>query len=230
MAEFNNSWVLGIDTSTVVNTGLARAEEQLVSRSVGDSRSHVELLTRNIAAALSDCAIQYADLTAIGVGVGPGPFTGLRVGITAAETMGFALGIPVIGVCSLDVLAAQYVDLGAESGFIVVSDARRKELYWAEYDAFGNRIGEPSVGTPESLPELPVLGPGIAAYPGVLGPRALAGAPTSLDAGFLAAHLADLPHLELTPLYLREPDAELPSRRKSVLASPLRTARHREKS
>ncbi|MDR0436328.1 MAG: tRNA (adenosine(37)-N6)-threonylcarbamoyltransferase complex dimerization subunit type 1 TsaB, partial [Propionibacteriaceae bacterium] len=222
MAEFSDAWVLGIDTSTAVGVGLARDGQLLVSRCVGDAVSHVELLARGINAVLSDCEVGYADLTAIGVGVGPGPFTGLRVGIAAAETLGFALNIPVVGVCSLDVLAAQYADLGAESGFVVVTDARRKELYWAEYDEYGRRVAGPYVDAPDTLPELPVLGPGVACYPELLGSRALSGAPASLDAGFLAAHLANLSHLGVAPLYLREPDAELPSRRKSVLTSTLR--------
>ncbi|MDR2620129.1 MAG: tRNA (adenosine(37)-N6)-threonylcarbamoyltransferase complex dimerization subunit type 1 TsaB [Propionibacteriaceae bacterium] len=224
MFNFKDTWVLGIDTSSQVNVGLAHNGNLMVSRGVGDSRSHVELLARATNAVLADCELAYANLTAIGVGVGPGPFTGLRVGIAAAETLGFALGIPVIGVCSLDVLAAQYADLGAESGFVVAMDARRKELYWAEYDQYGTRLGEPQVGAPDTLPELPTLGPGVAKYPEVLGERVPFGAPVSMDAGFLAAQLRNLPQLPLTPLYLREPDAEAPSRRKSVLVSPLRTA------
>ncbi|MDR1355953.1 MAG: tRNA (adenosine(37)-N6)-threonylcarbamoyltransferase complex dimerization subunit type 1 TsaB [Propionibacteriaceae bacterium] len=223
--SFSDAWVLGIDTSTVVNTGLARNGQLLVSRHVGDSMNHVELLAKSVTAVLADCEVRYAALSAIGVGVGPGPFTGLRVGIAAAETLGFALGIPVIGVCSLDVLAAQYADFGAESAFVVTVDARRKELYWAEYDMFGRRVGDPQVGAPDTLPDLPVLGPGVALYPELLGSRALFGAPSDLDAGFLAARLAILPHLNLTPLYLREPDAALPNRRKSVLANTLRASK-----
>ena len=83
------------------------------------------------------------------VGMGPGPFTGLRVGIAFAHTFARARNIKVIGVCSLDAIAAQI----NEKDFIVATDARRKEWYWARYTN-GIRIGEPAVSFPADVEKL----------------------------------------------------------------------------
>jgi tRNA threonylcarbamoyl adenosine modification protein YeaZ len=83
------------------------------------------------------------------VGMGPGPFTGLRVGIAFAHTFARARNIKVIGVCSLDAIAAQV----NEKDFIVATDARRKEWYWACYTN-GIRIGEPAVSFPTDVEKL----------------------------------------------------------------------------
>ena len=85
----------------------------------------------------SDAGASRADLTAVAVGVGPGPYTGLRVGVVTARVLGAVLGVAVCGVCSLDVIAAA-VPRGRE--FLVAADARRKEVYWARYDAAGTRV------------------------------------------------------------------------------------------
>jgi len=190
--------VLGIDTSARVAVGLADGERVLASQLVGDTRSHVELLARTVAQVVGDAGL--GKVARIGVGVGPGPFTGLRVGIATALTLGQALGVPVTGVCSLDVIALQHA--GVPGGFVVVLDARRHEVYWARYDASGLRVAGPFVGGAHELPALPVVG--------MLGG-------TSVDAGFLASHLDRLPDVGLEPLYLRQPDAELPSTRKSAI-------------
>jgi len=79
------------------------------------------------------------------VGIGPGPFTGLRVGITFAHTFALARQIPVIGVCSLDAIAID------QNEYTVAIDARRKEIYWARYKD-GQRISGPSVNKPSEVP------------------------------------------------------------------------------
>jgi len=89
--------------------------------------SHSELLAPAITHVLADAGADRADLTAIAVGVGPGPYTGLRVGIVTARVLGAVLGIPVHGVCSLDIIAA---DVKAPR-FLVATDARRREVYYA---------------------------------------------------------------------------------------------------
>ena len=204
--------VLGIDTSTCVSVGLADGERVLARRLVGDTRSHVELLAGTVAQVVAQAGVKLSELERIGVGVGPGPFTGLRVGIATARVLGVALGVPVTGVCGLDVIAGYVPSTGP---FLVVSDARRQEVYWARYDASGLRVAGPFVGAPSSLPELPGFGPALAVYPEL----ARGGAVMGVDAGWLAAHLDMAPDVGLEPLYLRQPDAEVASTRKSTLVS-----------
>jgi tRNA threonylcarbamoyl adenosine modification protein YeaZ len=200
--------VLGIDTSTDVCCGLAVDGGIVASGLVADRRAHAEQLMPTILDLLDRVGFALADLTGIVVGVGPGPFTGLRVGIVTAQTLGAVLGIEVRGVCSLDAVAAAHV---ADGEFLAVSDARRKEVYWARYAADGARLAGPFVTAPAELPALPVVGPGA----GLVG-----GEPTLLDGGVLAAAGPTLPDAGLTPLYLRRPDAEVPTRRKSTLLQP----------
>ncbi|AJQ90321.1 tRNA (adenosine(37)-N6)-threonylcarbamoyltransferase complex dimerization subunit type 1 TsaB [Propionibacterium freudenreichii] len=212
------TWTLCIDTSTDVCAGLARDSEVVASAHVGDNHSHVELLMPTIMGLLADAGIGLSRVDRVGVGSGPGPFTGLRVGMATAFTLEVAGNKPVKGVCSLDVMAAQWrATAPAPDEFVIASDARRKELYWARYDQTGRR-GEPQVTLPTALPDLPIAGPGVAVFAELLTSRMPAGAPTSIDAGFMAAHLSQLPDAGREPMYLREPDAKPPSARKSALA------------
>ncbi|MFT4296824.1 MAG: tRNA (adenosine(37)-N6)-threonylcarbamoyltransferase complex dimerization subunit type 1 TsaB [Micropruina sp.] len=202
---------LGIDTSTDVRVGLADDTGVLVAGAVTDNRAHAEQLMPLINATLAEAGRTLADVGSIVVGVGPGPFTGLRVGVVTAQTLGFALGVPVRGVCSLDAVAAGHVAAGAPGEFLVVSDARRREVYWACYAADGTCLEGPAVSPASDLPDLPVVGPGA----GLAG-----GAPTPLDGGVLALAGPGLPDAGLSPLYLRRPDAEVPTTRKSTLLQP----------
>ena len=94
-----------------------------------DARAHGELLAPGIEWVLAEGGVRPADLTAIVAGLGPGPFTGLRVGLVTAASMGQALAVPTYGVCSLDGIGALTSDVT-----LVATDARRKEVYWAVYD------------------------------------------------------------------------------------------------
>jgi tRNA threonylcarbamoyl adenosine modification protein YeaZ len=219
--------VLSLDTSTVAAVGLARHHTVLASLTVDDPRRHVEELIVLVHRALEGADLRLADVDHIVVGVGPGPFTGLRVGIATAATLGLAAAIPVRGICSLDAIAAQLtVDSVPSGDFVVATDARRKEVYWARYGPDGRRLDGPTVGVPESLPALPTVGPATTVYPDRLqvGPG-----PRSLDPGLLAAAGLDLPDAGTEPLYLRRPDAAEPTRPKSVLLTrpplPPRTRR-----
>lgn len=158
-------------------------------------------------------------VTAVVAGVGPGPYTGLRVGLVTATTFGSALGVPVHGLCTLDGLA--YAS-GLEGPFVVATDARRKEVYWARYASPRERIGEPAVDRPADIAEqvagLPVVGAGgllyPEAFPDTRGPEHVsAAALASLAAEKLAAGEEFLPPL---PLYLRRPDAQVPKNYKVV--------------
>ncbi len=196
------TWTLGIDTSHLVAVGLAHDGVPVSRAVVADTRAHGETLTPLIQQLLSDTGISWADIEAFAVGMGPGPFTGLRVGIVAARTLAAISGHPVHGVCSLDVIAAQWTEAPQE--FVVASDARRREYYWARYRD-GVRIGEPQVSSPDQLPKLPLAGP-----VGDSGPK-------ELDAAVLAAHWAELPPVAGEPYYLRPADAAVPKARKSAL-------------
>jgi tRNA threonylcarbamoyl adenosine modification protein YeaZ len=178
---------------------------------------HGEHLAPLVARAMEDAGIVRQDLTAVAVGVGPGPFTGLRVGIVTARTLGFVLEIPVYGVCSLDAVALEVVGTSAADGsFLVATDARRKEVYLASYDADGRRLEGPVVTKPaEVATDAPVAGAGPVLYPDAF-PRAIA--PERPSAGWLAhgvsGELVDL--LDPEPLYLRRPDAVAGAPRKPV--------------
>lgn len=211
--------VLAVDTSTTVAVGLARGGTVLAVAGVADPRAHVEQLTPLVQRCLAEAGARPGDLDQLVVGLGPGPFTGLRVGIVTAQVLATALRRPWRGVCSLDVLARQHVleHRDAEqqdSAFVVATDARRREVYWARYDADGRRVDGPRVSAPADVPRLSTVGPAADLYPGVL--DAVIG-PRTLDAGVLAAHGLDLPDAGREPLYLRRPDAAEPTQRKSVL-------------
>jgi len=156
--------LLGLDTATpAVTVALHDGCQPLAQLVTVDAHRHAELVAPAIAKVIADAGAERGDLTGIAVGVGPGPYTGLRVGIVTARVLGTALGVPVYGVCSLDVLAA---DVEGDGGFAVATDAKRREVYWARYDETGRLTG-PHVGPPADVPgrDLPVAGEGPLLYP-----------------------------------------------------------------
>ncbi len=199
------SVILTLDTSTpAVTAGIVRRDDLtvLAERVNVDARAHAERLTPNVLAALADADLTMADLAAVVVGCGPGPFTGLRAGMATAAAYGHALGIPVRGVCSLDAIGVL-----TTGDTLVVTDARRREIYWARYQD-GVRTEGPAVSAPADVDAATA--------------RAVAGSPEH-------AALFDLPHCEpvyptpaglvaavnwaeepapLVALYLRRPDAQ----------------------
>lgn len=215
--------VLAVDTSHQVAVGLARDGEVLATRAVPDARSHVEQLTPSVIACLDDAGLVIGDIGSVVIGLGPGPFTGLRVGIVSGWTLAATLGVDWEGVCSLDVIARQWPAGTAPDEFVVCSDARRSELYWARYRD-GERVDGPNVGRPGELPDLPTVGPGVGHYGEELGDRVIDG-PRALDAGVMATIGWQLPSAGAEPLYLRRPDAAEPGRRKSALPTGPRLLR-----
>ncbi len=210
--------LLAFDTATpAVTVALHDGERVVATQTRVDARRHGELLAPAITALLDEAWVPRQDVTAIAVGVGPGPFTGLRVGLVTARTLGLALDIPVYGVCTLDVLAAQAVHGGdVTAPFLVATDARRKEVYWASYDEAGARLDGPHVSRPADVAtDRPVVGAGGRlypdAFPGAVGPE-------HPDAGVLAGVVSDerVELLDPDPLYLRRPDVAAPASRKPV--------------
>lgn len=222
--------LLAIDTATsAITVALHDGQRVLAESSTLDPRRHGEYVAPGIAEVLARAGRTPADVSAVVAGTGPGPFTGLRVGLVTARTFAFACGIPVFGVCSLDVLAHQaWLEDAAALGqsCVVATDARRKEVYWARYDITARgvvRRSEPMVAKAETIAEavrgLPVIGRGAVLYAESFGPHqglldVSAGALADLAARRLAAG-EELPGPE--PMYLRRPDAMLPPPRKSAL-------------
>lgn len=210
--------LLAFDTATPRVTVALHDGDRVVAEHTSEApMRHAEQLAPMIARSLADAGIVRQDLTAIAVGVGPGPFTGLRVGIVTARTLGFVLEIPVYGVCSLDAIALEVVGTASAAGsFLVATDARRKEVYLASYDSDGRRLEGPVVSRPADVAtDAPIAGAGPSLYPDDF-PHAIA--PASPSAGWLAkgvtAELVDL--LDAEPLYLRRPDAVAGAPRKPV--------------
>ena len=175
------------------------------------AHAHGELLAPAMASCLESVG---GTVDAVVAGLGPGPFTGLRVGLVSAAAFGFARSIPTYGVCSLDGIGATLA-----GRVLVAGDARRREIYWAVY-ADGERQGDPAVDRPAEV---------AARWPGDR-PDAMAGAGARMYADALGLPLLDRDYPDpvvlaglaaerirsrtssetLVPAYLREPDATPP--------------------
>ncbi|KQR97356.1 tRNA threonylcarbamoyladenosine biosynthesis protein TsaB [Williamsia sp. Leaf354] len=211
--------VLAIDTSTpTVTTGVAEVTPSdgikvLAERAVDTPRGHAEILTTLILDCLSDAGVARADLDAVVVGCGPGPFTGLRVGMATAAAFADALGLPLHGVCSLDAIAA---NVTGAARVLVVTDARRREVYWALYGPDG-RLAGPAVDTPADLIEwlrgeqAPDVTVGSPDHVRLIGAHHVDAATSPTTAGLVAAARTSVESgtaaEPVVPLYLRRPDA-----------------------
>ncbi|MCT2546421.1 MULTISPECIES: tRNA (adenosine(37)-N6)-threonylcarbamoyltransferase complex dimerization subunit type 1 TsaB [Streptomyces] len=215
--------LLAVDTATpAVTVALHDGTSVVAESGQVDARRHGELLLPAVDRVLAEAGVKLDAVTDVVVGVGPGPYTGLRVGLVTAATFGSALSVPVHGLCTLDGLAYAAGLAGLEGPFAVATDARRKEVYWARYDDPRTRVTGPAVDRPadiaEQLAGLPVVGAGAVLYPEAF-PDARepehvsAGALAALAAERLAAGAELLPP---QPLYLRRPDAQVPKNYKVV--------------
>lgn len=141
--------MLAMDTSSPATSVAVIAGDVLLAHAVHvDARRHAEVIAVLVEQALAEAGSP--EVTAVACGVGPGAYTGLRVGVSSAQAYGFAWGVPVLGVCSLDAMARAASE--AVSGpFACAIDARRKEVYWAQYDADGERIAGPHVQRPGDI-------------------------------------------------------------------------------
>jgi tRNA threonylcarbamoyl adenosine modification protein YeaZ len=208
MEQAVSTVILAIDTATpAVTAGIVKLDgvEVLAERVTVDARAHAEQLTPNVLAALTDAGLTVDDLGAVVVGCGPGPFTGLRVGMATAAAYGHALGIPVHGVCSLDAIGIESAATAAE--VLVVTDARRREVYWARYRD-GVRVDGPAVDAPADVPADADAVAGSPEHAALFDlPRLAAVYPTAAG---LVRSVADwtAEPAPLVPLYLRRPDAK----------------------
>jgi tRNA threonylcarbamoyl adenosine modification protein YeaZ len=181
-----------------------------------DARAHGEVLAPAIEWCLAEARIAVGELGAIVAGTGPGPYTGLRVGLVTAAALADALDVPAYGVCSLDAIGA-----ALPGDVLVAADARRREVYWATYSN-GERVDGPGVAKPADLTlpsDTAMAGAGARLYADVLGlPLLDQDYPDPAALATLAADriIAGSPSEVLVPLYLRQPDAVEPAPRKSV--------------
>ena len=185
---------LAIDTATARTQFALLKGDELIWQEIEDgATTHGDVLAKFGALAAKE------NIDQVIVGMGPGPFTGLRTGIVFARSFAFAQGLPVHGICSLDAIAFG-IDLPE---FVVATDARRKELYWAKY-VNGTRVGEPMVTAPSELPKLPTFGEGALKYS------------LTSDTTHLYPKLISFPKLVQVddPMYLRHPDAVATADRK----------------
>jgi tRNA threonylcarbamoyl adenosine modification protein YeaZ len=203
--------LLAIDTSAGTSVAVVdRDAGVLCELNSFDTRRHSEVIGDLIRAALDESGIAVTALSGVAVGMGPGPFTGLRVGIAAARAFAFGAGKPVVPVVSHDAVA-----FGATEPVLVVTDARRREVYWSAYsgsDAVGLpvRLLGPELLRPEDL-EAQV--PGYATYRR-LDASAVSAASVGLLAEGLFAHKRAFAGDEA--LYLRAPDVTVSAGPKRV--------------
>ncbi|GAB3404193.1 tRNA (adenosine(37)-N6)-threonylcarbamoyltransferase complex dimerization subunit type 1 TsaB [Schumannella luteola] len=214
--------LLAIDTSAGTSVAVVDGPDRVLAERIEtDTRSHAEKVGTLIAAVLADAGITASDVDAVAAGLGPGPFTGLRVGIAAARAFALGRGVPVIGVPSHAAVA-----LDAEGSVIVVTDARRRELAWTAFAAT-----EPAAtGIPVAVrgPELVRADEAEALFATLTAPGAALAGAVRVDAqaipagglGLLAARLraAGAASSVLEPLYLRPPDVTLSAGPKRVTA------------
>lgn len=237
--------VLAVDTSTptvtagVVSVSTVGAPTVLAERTTHGARRHVEALAPQIVECLQVAGAAATDISAVVAGVGPGPFTGLRVGLATAAAFADAIGRPCYAVTSLDAIARAAVehpdladaDIDPASAFLVCTDARRREVYWAMYGAAGEPLTPPDVARPAAVREwceaagrIPTprwaVGAGATLYADTFQlPIPVTAVPTAAALVTIASPriLAAAPSEPLTPHYLRRPDAEVATVRKSVL-------------
>lgn len=229
--------ILGIETS-VEHVGVALGDHRgvVASTTVAGDRRHAESLAPMISFITAQAGVEMADLTAIAVDAGPGLFTGMRVGLATAHTMAWALEIPVVPVCSLDVLAMNAVVEGVIADDVPVAaalDARRGEVYWALYRFRDGGIEPMSIRAPEvCAPEdvaivlneraeqVTCVGSGFVRHSGIFEPvtwatclpGALAhpGAENLVRLAMMKMSSDDLVEAtNVAPMYLRAPDAEI---------------------
>ena len=214
---------LAMDTSATASAAVNRDGQTIAHRATDSHQNHSEVLAGFITDVLTEAGLDPTDpagLDGIFVGVGPGPFTGLRAGIITAQTLAHTWNVPIYGVLSHDGLAhrvaADAFRIGAEE-FIIATDARRKEVYWAHYDNIGGqpmRLHGPFVTKPTEVTKLPVYGAGAGLYPDDL--YGMTGHTEAVpDAADIAAYGSLALRrgrglLPVEPQYLRGHDAKIP--------------------
>jgi tRNA threonylcarbamoyladenosine biosynthesis protein TsaB len=222
--------ILGIETATIqVGCAIGGHEGVLASFHAARGRRHVETLVPAIEFMCRQAQIDLSEISVVAVDVGPGLFSGLRVGVAAAKALAQALRVPTIGISSLDLLA--FPVRHTNRLIVPAVDARRGELFYAFYRQVpggAQRLSPYQIGTPDDLAsdllargeDCLVVGDGALRYPDILTEVSGAEAGDATSAFPSAASLVELAHpqalreefvppWELQPLYLRKSDAEI---------------------
>jgi tRNA threonylcarbamoyl adenosine modification protein YeaZ len=188
---------LALDTSTTWSSIALIDDGVAVALADIDGVNPGEIVVSRIDQLLKSADVDRSALTGIVVGVGPGPYTSTRVGVAIARTLGFALGIDVVGVCSHDAIAAEFVASGSHANgrdFVVATDARRREVYWARYGASGSRCEGPAVAKPTQLldghADLTWVGNGLERYPELVAAAGLTVLPPAHPSAQWLVHVA----------------------------------------
>lgn len=227
--------LLALDTATaacsvaVWEDGIIRAR-QLRPMVRGQS----EALMPMVVAVLAEAGLAFVDLDGVVATVGPGAFTGLRIGLAAARAMALAAGLPCLGVTTLEAVAANVPEAERRgAALLVVLDAKRADVYAQVFSAALKPLGEPRAVLPAELPGLVPAGPlvvaGDAAVRAVEAlvaagiearPSTGAGVPDAARVAAIAAdrRLAGRPPLPPEPLYLRAPDVTLSANSRGLRA------------
>ncbi|PWB97427.1 tRNA (adenosine(37)-N6)-threonylcarbamoyltransferase complex dimerization subunit type 1 TsaB [Salinibacterium hongtaonis] len=208
--------LLSIDTSAGTSVAVVDRERGvIVEHSEADTRRHAEVIGELIARCLADAEVSVTALSGVAVGMGPGPFTGLRVGIAAGQAFALGADKPAVRVVSHDALAFGHYARGGHGPLLVVTDARRKEVYWSAYSGADDvglpvRSAAPGLVSPEGLA---AAVPGFADHVRLDATEVFAG-----DLGMLAETMFfhGRPFAGPEPLYLRSPDVTLSSGPKRV--------------
>ena len=231
--------ILAIDSSIGSTVAVIDPEtEQILGQAQSEtSRGHAEVIGTLIQQALAEAGKRPADITAVAAGMGPGPFTGLRIGIAAARAFAIGRGIPVIPVASHDAAALEILERDPEAEFVIVTDARRRENAVSAYqglkDGLPNRIAGPALLPNTEDPETYLAehltmtsdSDNSAAHPEIsrnlqnlsaAEPAHTPSIPAAQLAIIAARMLATGTVEHLDPLYLRAPDAKIPGAVKRV--------------
>lgn len=207
--------LLAIDTSAGTSVALVDGDQVLAEQGVNDTMRHAEVLGPLIKSCLSEAGVTVSALSGVVGGMGPGPFTGLRVGIAAARVFAFGAALPLWPVISHDAIAQARYRAGHEGALLVVTDARRREVYWSVFggtDAAGlpERLGPPRLARPDDLLEPDWAHATVARFDAATVSAGDLGRVAALTLAAGRAFAAN------APLYLRSPDVTLPGARKRV--------------
>lgn len=197
--------ILGIDTSAGTSVAVIADGKVLAEINNPDPMSHAESIGLAIKEALAQATLKPVGIDRVVIGLGPGPFTGLRVGIAAAKFFAIGANAELVGICSLDAIAFDYYDQGGIGRLLVETDARRKEHFWAVYEKEqGNlptRVIGPAVSKPDEIDRAGLAQTSLTV--------------TAAALGKIAYQLGNAVSHEISPIYLREPDVS-PSKGKKV--------------